>query len=589
MAAAASKHRASQPSGLRRQRGAVAITAAGAVLAGVVALALLVDLGTAYYAQRDLQRLANLAALDASRVASGCLGVVADPGQAAVDEAVESVLRNGGEAGWVTSNAVSILGDRVTSGGIRTFQQGSGSSDRAVEVTLSRTSPARIMPLFTGADAPTLVARSAAYNDPEATLFVGERGVDFDPADGTVLDGLFEDLFPGSNISASALTYEELLGYELPADDVFDELGLGTPDTPVDTPVSLPGLIQALIDAAGGNLSPAAELLAQQIYAAADASATVIPSEVLGVENPSSGALVQIGDVLTAAGSMALNGEPIEIPLPPPLGNGSTTLRIINPASPATFTPTGVAAGGGTLARSAAVVAAVNVPISIPAIGTSGALQVYVSAVNATGEVEAFNCKRRGQPEDTVDVVASTSVTEIGFGRFDDITADDPQPIAANVLELSGYNIGITLPIIGTLSIPVRITISATGSAEIGERTDEESLDGMRAEEQRTLGSPSTGSIAAGLVDLASDLDVNVTIESQYTGTLSLAAQTLLNTTINSLDSNLTTSVRNSILSALNNLDDSLQPQLTALGVSLSGADVKVISIVTEQPLLFTH
>ncbi|MEQ9479614.1 MAG: pilus assembly protein TadG-related protein [Algiphilus sp.] len=57
-----------------RQRGAAAVFAAIAMTTLLVSIAFTIDIGRLYFAQRDLQNAANLAALDASRMASGCYG-----------------------------------------------------------------------------------------------------------------------------------------------------------------------------------------------------------------------------------------------------------------------------------------------------------------------------------------------------------------------------------------------------------------------------------------------------------------------------------------------------------------------------------
>ena len=61
------------------QRGVAAIFAAVAVLAGITAFGLIYDIGLIYSAQRDLQRVANVAALDAAMATGGCAtGAISD-------------------------------------------------------------------------------------------------------------------------------------------------------------------------------------------------------------------------------------------------------------------------------------------------------------------------------------------------------------------------------------------------------------------------------------------------------------------------------------------------------------------------------
>lgn len=57
----------------QRQRGAAAVFVAISLIALLASVALAIDTGRLYSAQRNLQRLADLAAMDAARVAGGCL------------------------------------------------------------------------------------------------------------------------------------------------------------------------------------------------------------------------------------------------------------------------------------------------------------------------------------------------------------------------------------------------------------------------------------------------------------------------------------------------------------------------------------
>ena len=66
------KPRTDRRSSRRRQHGAVAIFVAISLIAILAAVALSIDIGRLYFAQRDLQRLALLGALSAAQQVSGC-------------------------------------------------------------------------------------------------------------------------------------------------------------------------------------------------------------------------------------------------------------------------------------------------------------------------------------------------------------------------------------------------------------------------------------------------------------------------------------------------------------------------------------
>lgn len=67
-----SPRRRGRTAGPARQRGVAAIVIAGVLVILVPLMALAIETGRVYYAQRQLEKLATIAAMDAARVASGC-------------------------------------------------------------------------------------------------------------------------------------------------------------------------------------------------------------------------------------------------------------------------------------------------------------------------------------------------------------------------------------------------------------------------------------------------------------------------------------------------------------------------------------
>src|SRR5687768_17032070 len=91
---APSRRRRHLAQGCARQRGASAILVAVLLFALLSALLAALDVGRLYFAQRELQKLANLAALDAARAVGGCHGAVADPAGTAAAAARASIGAN---------------------------------------------------------------------------------------------------------------------------------------------------------------------------------------------------------------------------------------------------------------------------------------------------------------------------------------------------------------------------------------------------------------------------------------------------------------------------------------------------------------
>ncbi len=109
------RHGRPWPGTAQRQRGAVAVFVAAGLVALVASLLFVIDIGRLYYAQRQLQLDANMAALAGAQAGAGCLtdsnGVPGD--QAAITTAVLQSLQNNTPGQGVTGgseNSIAFLG-----------------------------------------------------------------------------------------------------------------------------------------------------------------------------------------------------------------------------------------------------------------------------------------------------------------------------------------------------------------------------------------------------------------------------------------------------------------------------------------------
>ena len=179
---------APQPASLRaRQRGAAGVFMIISLLLLVPILLLALNIGQLYYAQRDLEKQATLAALSAVQVVSGCVneGV---PGL--LDEVTDEVTRiiglnlagnaDGAASALMTgingSPAVEVGRINVDSG-LRRFEALSDGDSRvnAVRVNLSRAQPPSLMAALGGGGGgtPMLYASATAQQAPIGAFTVG--------------------------------------------------------------------------------------------------------------------------------------------------------------------------------------------------------------------------------------------------------------------------------------------------------------------------------------------------------------------------------------------------------------------------------
>src|SRR5436309_7846887 len=155
-----------------RQRGASAVFVAISMVASVAALGMSLDLGRLYFTHRDLQLLADMAALDAARSAGGCLGQTSDPQGSAAGEAATSVQRNGGSLGYLTAGSVEV-GRQIVAGGVRAFVPDDSVRADSVRVVLRRPLPEKLVPLFSSNANSVLSVAAAATMRPIISLDVG--------------------------------------------------------------------------------------------------------------------------------------------------------------------------------------------------------------------------------------------------------------------------------------------------------------------------------------------------------------------------------------------------------------------------------
>lgn len=195
----------------RRQRGAAAVSAAILMLALIALLALGVDVGRLYYGQRDLQRLANIAALDATRVLSGCASGTGVPGTEAqvAAEMQASLLRNAGSLEGLTSSVEigrETMGGASDNGtGLLNFQTLPGGDPKlnAVRVQLSRAAPRRLLPGVTG-NTSTLSAYSVASQRALAGFDVGSGTLGLSTRESALLNPVVESLLcPSGSVACT--------------------------------------------------------------------------------------------------------------------------------------------------------------------------------------------------------------------------------------------------------------------------------------------------------------------------------------------------------------------------------------------------
>ncbi len=576
-------------SGGRRQRGAVAVSAAIIMLAGLVAAALVIDLGRLFFAQRELQRVANMAALDASRIAGGCMGQMQNPEAAAFSEVLGSIDRNVAARSQITPQRVEI-GGLYTDGGIRYFGVNPSEKNRAVQVLLRRPAPGRLLPIGAGAGPEMLFASAAAYSRPTATLRIGSTLAQLSPdIFGNVLERVL-----GTRPAVSLGGYQALAAADLPLTDLLEELGVGTPEQIIESKIEVDDLLHALVQALGNNGDALAANAARAVANAATSGREVIPGDLLLIEqvgDAAAGGLVNVGALLLSVAQAANGSELLNLPiqLPPPLGPGETTVRIIIPATQGSPSPADDAdapASNDYVHNGQIVMRSGLKLIDIPLLGDVS-LPVFVQGAQATAAIRSIDCARRGKAFDEVTVAARSSIARVGIGDFDDISAPYPQVVPATLVKLADLKLPVGLGGI-EIPVPVRVEIKVGAFADLPSDRRDLVFRPPWGEPQTLSSRPQSARLAEALAQLPGQLDIQVGITVLNT---QLIPQGLLNTLLEPVRTLIASTLRAQLLGALTaGLDQQLLlPLANTLGLSLGGAEVIVSDVQSAEPYLFTR
>lgn len=566
------------PSNLARQHGAVAVYVGIFMVALVAALTLTIDIGRLYTAQRDLQRVANTAALDASQISGGCYGnqgglLIDDPLQLAINEVGASVARN---QLTVPDRRSPISVSQVQIGRLTTEEQGgfrrfvpvgaaAGFNARtAVQVELSRPPPQRLLPLSAGS---LMTATAAADSRPQAAIRVGS-GVA--AVNGGLLNALLGGLLGGS-VNLTVLQFEGLLNTTVRLGDLALAAGAGTVDDYLTAETSLGDAFDDILDALGNGTDGGVRTALTQLANAASASREVTPGNVLltplGLSDDAENALVNVGDLVMALAQSA-NGETfINLPLNglvniPGVASITGRVGVIDPPKLAVIR----AGDQDTFVSTAQTQVDLTLNLLNTNLNILGLLQAQTAlrlplslrVGSARASLEEIQCARRGQPQHSVAVNSRTSVLDLALGSFTSAPDAAVPTIAPAVLgEVTAQ---VTILFI-TLRIPVaRITGGALASLDNDEETS--LFDGPYPSEILSQSSD----LGPALTNLSQDLVSNLDLDVELIG-IGLPVGNILTPVLNLLSP---------VLGAVGGL---LEPVLALLGVSVGNADVQVVSL----------
>lgn len=283
---------------LQRQRGAIGLMAVGTLLIACLFLMLAVDSGRLYLEKRKLQRVADMAALEAVSRAGHCLGT----GQSSAEAyALDNARGRNDFDPAQRDRRFTVTCGRTTAGGARrSFVADAQGS--AVQVNVSEAVPASLALGGLFGEQVTLTASAVADRlEPVGRLSLRTSLASIDTQQSTVLNSVFGGLLGGS-VSLDAVGWQgladtdiNLLSYlELLAVD--QNLSLGDYQQVLGTDISLGDLLDVAADA----LTQSAD--------SANTGVAVAGLQALSAAVPAGSPLLRLGDVLGVQSGVASAG-----------------------------------------------------------------------------------------------------------------------------------------------------------------------------------------------------------------------------------------------------------------------------------------
>lgn len=471
---------------LRDRRGGVTILIAGsmAVLLGMGALA--IDMGSVYLDSRQLQGVADAAAL------SAVTDLAAAP-------AAATLAVNGN--GWTRPSTIAVqTGRYVRDSGIPVaarFTPTTTSPD-AARVTITAQSPLWFAGVLTGRRSMTIVRRATASRSPQAAFSIGTR---LASVDGGIANALIGALAGGS-LSLSVADYNALLGTDVDlfafSDALRTRLGLtgASYNDVLATSTTVPHVVGAMASALDAEGKTAAANAARKL-ANGSAARSLLPSTLVklgafGSRTQSGGAKVAVSawdlvqETLQLAGGARQVSLDLGVSIP---GLASTKLWFATGerlASSPWLTMTG---DGAMVVRTAQ--SRLYLETNVGVTGLTGIaslkLPLYIELGEATARLSNISCAGSGPAS------ASLSVTPaVGHVSIATLT---PSAIGA----LSNFA-AIPVENEATLATVTLLTIKAQSRINLG-GTAAQTVPFTRAEvESGTIKSVSTIDLSRGVV-----------------------------------------------------------------------------------------
>ncbi len=386
-----------------RQRGAIGLMAALTLVLALLCTLMVIDSGRLYMEKRSLQRIADVAALEAAGRKGTCA-----TGASAASYATQSAIRNGFTPGSDGRTLVATCGTLSVNTESRRVFTADATQSQAIQVVVSHPVPRSIAAgiaalVDSTSDSPdiqlsaTAVAASAS---PLASLTIRSAAMTIDSAKAAVLNPIVGGLL-GGTLNLGVANWQGLVNTDLNLLSYLDRLKLDLNITAVgytqvlNTTVSVSQLMQSAINVLdpSGTLNATATIAGLQAIKAAAGATTVLLGDLLAVQGSADIAALNTSlrllDLVQGLAQLANDKNGISAPVQiniPGLAQVTTRIQVIEPpqlsaiGDPGKIDPLNPRTGANRIyVRTAQMRALVS--INLPVLGT------ITSLANTAGSV----------------------------------------------------------------------------------------------------------------------------------------------------------------------------------------------------------
>lgn len=527
----------------RYQCGAIGLAGVMLLLSVVLLTALAIDSGRLWMQKKQLQSIADLAAIGASRH----IGCSADL-QNVIQMAQAAAARNGFEGQLSESPNQVLLGRLQTVQGIRQFT--ADGSHEAVYVRATKEVPSSLFAGGFWGGTVILRAEAVSASDPLVAAFsAGSFTVALNSEQSALLNGLLGGML-GAPLNLDVLAYRGIADTKITLKNLLDvSTHVGTLQELLNSTVQIGELLELVANAA--TQTGVADLQAvnavQNIAGVAVNNLPIKLGDVLAITTPDPNAAMSVAlnalSLITTAVMIANGTHAITLPLGlnvPSLANVNAQVTIIEPPQ----LSIGPAAGTGTLctvARTAQVRAQVGVLVNIPLLAS---IDLALNAEVAQGSASLRDIQQI-DGESIVEIEASPGVAALSLTN----NAGTGPASVSTLLNIPLATIGLNLPL--QPATPQTLEYSVPNPVR------------NHLPQTQTVSSPLGGSLANALGQ-PNTLDITV---------LSILNLGILNNVISTIVSPLLSEIGRVLL----------DPLLNLLGIRVGGMDVTLDDVQYRQ------